>query len=154
MDSTNRLLGFPKATEKNEVIYHNGLTDEEIETAESLGYRLEDVRFISGVDGVKAALQGIRMRTVRMDAGDVAALRAEAEVWQKLPEGMGSNESADLRAVEDMLGDLRGSTNYASLWQEPEAKPKGTPSANGGGFWKPKRPRGRPPKNPRPEEED
>lgn len=151
----NRLDGFPRATEASPVIYHSGLDEEELRTAEELGYRCEDVRFIPGINGIKATLLGLRMGTVTMSAPQVSALRAEAEVWEKLPDDLETVQTKGAQEVDEMLERQRGNDTYAKLWKQPEAKPKGVPTAEGGGFFTGiKRKPGRPRKHPRPDEEN
>lgn len=148
----NRLSGFPKATESSPVIYHSGLEVEELLEAAALGYRCEDVRFIPGIPGIKATLLGLRMGTVTMNAAQVSALRAEAEVWEKVPDDLETQQSKGAQEVDEMLERQRGNDNYAKLWKQPEAKAKGAPTAEGGGFYAGiKRKPGRPRKNPAPE---
>lgn len=140
---SNRIEGFPPASEASGVIYHNGLEPHELETAKTLGYRCEDVRFIPGIAGIKATLLGLRTATVRMDRDQIAALRVEAEVWQKIPDELASNQSKGAQEVSSLLEGLRGNDSYAKLWKvEPQSKEAYT------GL---KRKRGRP-KKPRPED--
>ena len=148
----NRLVGFPKATEASPVIYHSGLAAEELQAAADLGYRCEDVRFIPGIAGIKATLLGLRMGTVTMSAPQVSALRAEAEVWEKVPDDLETQQSKGAQDVDDMLERQRGNDTYEKLWKTEAPKAKGVPTAEGGGFYTGiKRKPGRPRKNPAPE---
>lgn len=78
----NRITGFPKA-EKNQVIAHNGLTDEERDAATRLGYDLRDVRFITGRLGAELTVLGVRQRTVVLDAYQLRAALEELKAYAK-----------------------------------------------------------------------
>jgi hypothetical protein len=61
-------------------VRHN-LTEEDILSAQNKGWKPIDVRLLEGADGVKAALEGVRIGSIELDKEDRDALRDEARVY-------------------------------------------------------------------------
>lgn len=98
----NRLADFPQADKTRPVIAHNGLTVEELEIAENLGYELRDVRFITGKLGAELTMLGVRQGTVVLDDKQLKAALAELSQYAKADTSIG--ERKETVGVSDDIG--------------------------------------------------
>ena len=101
------MADVPRA-EPGQIIAHNGLNDDERDTATRLGYDLRDVRFITGRLGAELTVLGVRQRTVVLDAYQLRAALEELKAYAKEDSKVGGVGTAIETVADDVSSFFAG----------------------------------------------